>query len=406
MRAFKFFVNKIFLRKIVLCISVIFLMLFVNYTVFSSSRTLISSYQGSKQMQSMNPENSYVGMENVSDDEQDISEEKVQEVYKYLEKNCQYSMYHEGEMIHIPINNEITEIPITYINEEYYKLSNIELSKGKKLNFDFKFSKNTEIPVLVGNELAKDYPIGSKIKIKTGSFDKKIVLKVSGVLKKDFCYTNNRLFCSQEYQNFSIIFPVNRSVIKNANLDLLENGLYNLIILNTNKESANKVSKVIKDKLNINIEFMSREQNKAFFDDYLYSAIRFIGIIVGIILLITMSISIWNVIVSVRLMKKDFTISLLTGLSYSKLRKILYSFYTLMFSADTMIVFLIIFFDRKRAWHEKNSYGCIYGVLGLADKDWMALLIVIVVDVIVGTILVESMMYKIKKIPISLGVLQ
>ena len=36
----------------------------------------------------------------------------------------------------------------------------------------------------------------------------------------------------------------------------------------------------------------------------------------------------------------------------------------------------------------------------------MALLIVIVVDVIVGTILVESMMYKIKKIPISLGVLQ
>lgn len=406
MKAFKFFVNKIFLRKIVLCISVMFLMLFVNYTIFSASRTMISSYQGVKQLQSLNPENSYVGMENVSSEETDSSKKKTLELYEYLDKNYKYSMYDDGEMVQIPTNKGMNEVPITYVNEEYYRLSNTEISKGKELKFNFDLSKNDEVPILIGNELAKDYPIGSKIKTTLGFGDKKFVLRVSGVLKKDFYYTNSRLYCSQEYHNFSIIFPVNRSVINNASFDLLENGLYNITILNTDRKSADKLSKEYKDKLNISMDFMSREQNKAFFDNYLYSAIRLVCIIVGIILLITISISIWNVIVSVRLMKKDFTISLLTGLSYSKLRKILYSFYTLMFCADTMIVFLIIFFDRKRAWHENNTYGCIYGVLGFADKDWMALLIVALIDALVGIILVECMMYKIKKIPISLGVLQ
>lgn len=47
-----------------------------------------------------------------------------------------------------------------------------------------------------------------------------------------------------------------------------------------------------------------------------------------------------------------------------------------------------------------------YGLFGLIGMDWLALLLVVASDVVIGMIVVESMLWKIKKVPISLGVLQ
>lgn len=47
-----------------------------------------------------------------------------------------------------------------------------------------------------------------------------------------------------------------------------------------------------------------------------------------------------------------------------------------------------------------------YGLFGLIGMDWFALFVVFLTDILIGKIIVESMMRKIQKIPISLGVLQ
>lgn len=69
---------------------------------------------------------------------------------------------------------------------------------------------------------------------------------------------------------------------------------------------------------------------------------------------------------------------------------------------------------KQNAYHS-NYYGCwlrkdatfaTYGLFGLIGMDWLALLLVVASDVVIGMIVVESMLWKIKKVPISLGVLQ
>lgn len=105
-------------------------------------------------------------------------------------------------------------------------------------------------------------------------------------------------------------------------------------------------------------------------------------------------------------MLKDFTINLLIGLSYSKLRKILYSYFGILLFINIIVIFLITAYNRYGAWLKKVTLFATYGLFGLIGIDWFALLVVILVDIIIAMIIVENMIRKIKRIPISLGVLQ
>ena len=63
-------------------------------------------------------------------------------------------------------------------------------------------------------------------------------------------------------------------------------------------------------------------------------------------------------------------------------------------------------FNRYGCWLRKDATFATYGLFGLIGMDWLALLLVVVSDIAIGIIVVESMLWKIKKVPISLGVLQ
>lgn len=298
------------------------------------------------------------------------------------------------------------EISFSYMNEEYYKLNQFELSKGTDLDFDYQFNKDKEIPILVGKGLNKTYPVGSTIKIEDPVLKKSMKLKVQGVLKQNAYHSNFYAPNSKNYYNFSVFLPVNEEFIKHANIDLQLNGLMDIVLLQTTKEKITNLSEVMQDNLGLKFNFFSQRENYDYFNEYYVHSLKIISIITVILIVIITCLSVWSALVSIRLMLKDFTINLLVGLSNSKLRKIFYGYFGILFFINLMVIFLITAYSRYGCWLRKDATFVTYGLLGLIGMDWFALLVVFLSDIIIGMIIVENMLRKIKKIPISLGVLQ
>lgn len=407
MKIFKFFITKIFLRKAILSISMFLLLFMANYTTFIATRSILSTLQGYQEIKCMDQEGIYIANldpeSNVDIDV--IGENGTQIVYDYLNSNFNYAFYTDGFMVNLP-NIDDMEVSLTYMNEGYYELNQFEISDGTDLDFDYQFDKDKEIPVLIGKGLSKTYPVGSTIKIEEPVLEQPAILKVQGILKQNACHSNFYALNSKNYYNFSIFMPVNEEFIKNANIDLQLNGLMDIAILQTTKEETVSLSQVMEDNLGLKFNFFSQEENFDYFNEYYLYSLKIISITTLILLVIITCLSVWNALVSIRLMLKDFTINLLVGLSYSRLRKIFYSYFGILFFINLIIIYFITAYNRYGAWLKKDSTFVTYGVFGLIGMDWLALLIVFLFDIIIGTIIVGSMLRKIKKIPISLGVLQ
>jgi len=408
MKIFKFFITKIFLRKAILSISIILLLFMANYTTFIATRSILSTFQGYQEIKCMNQEGIYIAnLDPDSDVDIDaIGENGTQIVYDYLNNNFNYAFYIDGFMVSLP-NIDDMEISLSYMNEEYYELNQFELSQGTDLDFDYQFDKDKEIPILIGKGLSKTYPVGSTIKIEDPVLEQPITLIVQGVLKQNAYHSNFYDLNLKKYYNFSIFLPVNAEFIKNANIDLQLNGLMDIVILQTTKEKTVDLSEVMQDNLGLKFNFFSQEENfDCFFNEYYLYSLIIMSITTLILLVIITCLSIWNALVSIRLMLRDFTINLLVGLSYSKLRKIFYSYFGILFFINLIVIFSITAYNRYECWLRKDATFATYGFFGLIGMDWFALLVVFLSDIIIGKIIVENMLRKIKKIPISLGVLQ
>lgn len=407
MKIFKFFITKIFLRKAILSISIILLLFMANYTTFIATRSILSTFQGYQEIKCMNQEGIYIAnLDPDSDVDIDaIGENGTQIVYDYLNNNFNYAFYTDGFMVSLP-NIDDMEISLSYMNEEYYELNQFELSQGTDLDFDYQFDKDKEIPILIGKGLSKTYPVGSTIKIEDPVLEQPITLIVQGVLKQNAYHSNFYALNSKNYYNFSIFLPVNAEFIKNANIDLQLNGLMDIVILQTTKEKTVDLSEVMQDNLGLKFNFFSQEENFDYFKEYYLYSLKIMSITTLILLVIITCLSIWNALVSIRLMLRDFTINLLVGLSYSKLRKIFYSYFGILFFINLIVIFSITAYNRYECWLRKDATFATYGFFGLIGMDWFALLVVFLSDIIIGKIIVENMLRKIKKIPISLGVLQ
>lgn len=405
MKIFKFIVCKIFLRKAILGISMILLLCMANYTTFTATRSILSTYQGYQETKYINQNGVYIA--NLDPDsyiDMDvITKDRTQVVYEYLNNNFNYAFYTDGFVVTIP-NIDNMEISLSYINEEYYKLNQFELSQGENLDFDYQLDK--EIPVLIGKGLSKTYPVGSTIKIEESVLGRPITLKVQGVLKQNAYHSNYYALNSKTYYNFSILVPVNEEFINNANIDLQLNGLMDLTILDTTKEKIINLSEIIKENLGLKFNFFSQKENYDYFNEYYIHSLKIIAITTLILLIVITCISIWNALVSVRLMLKDFTINFLVGLSYSKLRKIFYSYFGILSCINLTVIFIFTAFNRYGCWLRKDASFATYGLFGLIGIDWLALFVVILSDIIIGIVIIENMLRKIKKVPISLGVLQ
>ncbi|MDQ0185480.1 peptide ABC transporter permease [Cytobacillus kochii] len=406
MRILRFFILKIFLKRPLLVLGMITLLLLANYLSFTTVRSVISTFQGYEEMEKLNQEGTIIA--NLDpDSEADFNRIKIedtQKVYEYLNNNYTYALRVDGFVTLLP-NEHQMEVPFNYIDEEAYKINQLELSQGDHLNFNYKFNKD-DIPVLIGAGLAKTYPVGSNIEITDPVTQQLVNLKVQGVLKKNAQSSNFYAPNSKNYHNFSIFLPINEEFIQNAGLDLHVNGLMDLILLNSTKEEAMNLRENIKENLGLEFNFFNQQENFEFFEDYYLNSLIIICTITLILTIIIVGLAIWNNLVSVRLMIRDFTINLLVGLSYSKLRAIFYSYFGMLFSIILVIVSVITAYNRYGSWLRNDSTFATYGILGLISMDWMALLIVLFIDVIIAFVIVELTIKKIKSIPISVGVLQ
>ncbi len=407
MKLFKFFVSKIFLRRIIPGISIILLICLSNYITFTAARTVFSTYQGSQETKELNQDGNYIANldPNSTVDFGAIDADKTKEVYDYLSSNFDYAFYVDGFMVSIPNHDDI-EISLCYMNKSYYQLNQFRLSQGTDLTFDYHFDENDEIPVLIGKGLSKTYPVGSTIDLEDPALGQKITLRVQGVLEQNAYHSNYYTLNSKSYYNFSIILPVNEEFLDHANLDLRVNGLMDIVILQTTEEKISDLRTVIQDTLGLKLNFFGQQDNNEYFYEYYFHSLKIVAVTSVILLLLITGLSVWNALVGIRLMLKDLTINLLVGLSYSKLRKMFYSYFGILFLINLVIVFAITAFNRYGCWLRKDTTFVTYGLFGLISIDWLSLLAVVFTDIIIGVIVVECMLWRIKKVPISLGVLQ
>lgn len=405
MKIFKFIVSKIFMRKAVLGVSIMLLLLMADYITFTAARSILSTFQGYQETKYVNQEGVYIA--NLDPDSHvDMSivdENGIQAVYDYLNSNFKYAFYTDGFIVSVP-NSDDMEISFGYMNEQYYRLNGFELSQGTDLDFDYQLEG--EIPVLIGKGLSKTYPVGSTIEMEASVLGRPLTLKVQGVLKQNAYRSNYYALNSKTYYNFSILFPVNEEFVNHASMDIQFNGLMDITLLDASKGKIADLSEVIKDNLGLRFNFLSQKENYDYFNEYYLHSLKIIFIATIVLLVVITCLSVWNALVSVRLMLKDFTINLLVGLSYPKLKKIFYGYWGLVSLIDIVLIFIFTAFNRYGCWLRKDATFATYGLFGLIGMDWLALVLVAVSDMVIGIIVVESMLRKIKNIPISLGVLQ
>ncbi len=406
MRILHFFITRIFLKRWILVLGMILLLFLANYLSFSATRSIISTAQGYQEIETFNREGNYIANldpESEADfDRIDIKE--TRKLYDYLNNNHTYALQADGFTTSLE-NEHDMEVSFNYINEEAYQLNQFKLAQGDQLNFDYQF-KQDDIPVLIGGGLASTYPVGSKIEITDPVTQQAVDLKVQGVLEKNTHRSNFYAPNSKNYYNFSVIVPVNEPFIQNAGLDLHLNGLMDIVLLDSTKEEATKLNEQIQNNLGLDFNFFSQQENFKYFEDYYVSSLKMVSAITLVLLVVIVCLATWNTLISVRLMIKDFTVNLLVGLSYSKLRTIFYSYFAILFSINLVILFAITAFNRYGFWMRKDSIFATYGVFGLISMDWIAFLGVLLIDVIIGVMIVELALKKIKGIPISVGVLQ
>ena len=407
MKLFKFFVSKIFLRRIVPAIGIILLICLSNYTTFIAARTVFSTYQGYQETRALNQDGNYIANLDPNNpvDFGAIDADKTKAVYDYLSSNFDYAFYVDGFMVSIP-NRDDMEISLCYMNEAYYQLSQFHLSQGTGLTFDSHFDGNNEIPILIGKGLSKTYPVGSTIDLVVPALGQEITLRVQGVLEQNAYHSNYYTLNSKSYYNFSIILPVNEEFLDHATLDLRVNGLMNIVILQTTEDKISDLRAFIQDTLGMKLNFFSQQDNYEYFNEYYFHSLKIVAVTSVILLLLITCLSVWNALVGIRLMLKDLTINLLVGLSYSKLRKMFYSYFGILFLINLVIVFAITAFNRYGCWLRKDTTFATYGLFGLIGIDWLSLLAVVFTDIVIGVVVVECMLWRIKKVPISLGVLQ
>lgn len=405
MKIFKFIVSRLFLRKAIPSIAVMLLLLMANYITFTAARSFLSTFQGYRETKYANQEGVYIAnLDPDSPIDMDmINENGTQAVYDYLNSSFKYAFYTDGFIVSVP-NNDDMEISLGYMNEQYYHLNEFELSQGTDLDFDYQL--DGEIPVLIGKGLSKTYPVGATIEMEESVLGQPLTLKVRGVLKQNAYHSNFYALNSKTYYNFSILFPANEEFINHANIDIQFNGLMDMILLETSKEKIESLRAVIKDHLGLKFNFFNKEENYDYFNEYYLHSLKIIFITTVILLIVITCLSVWNALVSVRLMLKDFTIHLLVGLSYARLKRIFYGYFGMLSFVNTALIFIFTAFNRYGCWLRKEASFVTYGLFGLIGIDWLTLLLVIVSDIAIGIIVVESMLWKIKKVPISLGVLQ
>ncbi|MFW0110679.1 hypothetical protein ACN081_08170 [Rothia sp. P13129] len=338
-------------------------------------------------------------------DPEKISSTNMNDIYNYISSNYNYAFFIDGLITNLT-NKQDIEVSATYINKKYNEINKFPLYEGNDLSFADTIEEDTEIPILVGFGLSKEYPLGTHLKIYDPALERNINIKVVGIMKPNVSHSNYYALDSKQYYNFSIVIPVNDSYINQANTAFKLNGLMDLILTETNEQKISSLKKYIHNKINVSFNYYSQQENIDFYNEYFYSSMKFIVYITGALVAIITLLLLWSSISSARAMIRDFTINLLVGLSYKKLRNLLYLYHIGVSTITLVAIFLSTAYSRQNFWINKESSFVTYGFLGLIEMDWTGIFTVFIFNIFITIITVNIILRKIQKIPISVGVIE
>lgn len=408
MKVFRFFLTKVFLRKFLLTLGIVALLFLTDYISFMAARSILSSLDGQREMAPLSQPGTFIQNDDPSDNTQltESGRKELKRTYRYLNTHYLYAFYTDGVVVSVPTKNHI-EVTASYMNETYVKIHPFPLSQGKGLSFDYHLGQNPRIPVVVGYGIGKEYPIGSQIRVTDPGLDRPVTYVVRGILAKNVSHSNMYALNLKTYANFSILVPVTNAYCDQTSTSstVLENALMNIIYLKTNQADVTKATNYIRHHLGFRFNIYSGQDNATDFGTELQSLVIPVCLIGLAIIVVTTFLAVWNCLAGIRLMIREFTLNLLVGLSYRRLRRVFSAYYALIFLLNEVILFAIMAIARCGSWRKGEGSLVTYGFCGLIGLDWLSLLIVLVINAVIGTVIVETSLWRIKKIPISVGVL-
>ncbi|QPK81768.1 peptide ABC transporter permease [Schaalia sp. ZJ405] len=408
MKTFRFFVTRIFLRKPVLAVVVLVLILATDYIAFMVTRTLASTSEGLEEVQHFNLPGIYIA--NLDPDSPfnpgQMSEKSLQDVYDRIQEKHTFGLFTDGYIADVK-NRQGVDVPVAYMNQTYSEINGFTVAEGTGISFDYDLDKSNTIPVLVGKGLADDYPLNTKFSVVDPGLNREVTYVVTGILTQNSSHSHLYVLDSKQYYNFSIIVPVTEQFIQQAHGAFKINGLMDLMLLDTSRPGASELGAYIEEKINLKFNFSSQQDNIDFYHEYFYSSMVFLMGVSLILVIVIIFLAVWGSLAAVRVMLPDFTINLLVGLSYEKFQRLLVAYYALLSLFALSALFAMVSYSRHDSWSTKVAFHITYGPAGgLIQMDWIALLAAFLANVLLVAIVVQSIVWRIKRVPISIGVLQ
>lgn len=201
--------------------------------------------------------------------------------------------------------------------------------------------------------------------------------------------------------------PVTDSFLEQADTAFKINGLMDLILTDTTRPKVQELGSYIEDKIALKLNFFSQQENIDFYNQYFGSSAVFLSVISTVLLLVIVLLAVWSSLASVRVMVREFTINLLVGLSHRRFRRLLLGYYGLLSSAAVLAVFMMVIVSRRATLECKEAALMTYGIVGgLMEMDWIALAAAALANLILVFIVSQCAVWRIRRVPISVGVLQ
>lgn len=408
LKLFRFFSTRVFLKKPILIVATILLMILASCMPFMCVRSVVSLAQGIREFSSFDREGTYVmDLDDASFDTfRQYTDESAQRVFDRLDEQYEYAVFVDGFLADLP-NSHNRNIAVAYMNENWNEFNRLPTSAGGDLNFDYKLTDATTIPVLVGKGLADDYPLGSTFVMRDPALVRDMHYEVRGVLADNAAHSNLKALDSKTYYNFSIIVPVNRAFLKAENNALRIDLLFDLVLLNAKRSDVTRLEDYAGQVTPGPLRFSSYQDLKNDLNQYYMPSMRSLIAACAAFIVLLVIVAVWSSLAGIRTMMREYTVNILVGLSYQKLRNLLFAHYMMLGLIAWAAVTALTIAMRQIAWTMNDPLAMTLGWSGgLIPMDWIGLYSSFVIMAAIAALLAQVVTWRVKRIPISIGVLQ
>lgn len=393
-------------KRPIVVLSILAVMVLINILVITAGRGLITSYEGRAQFANLQQKGIYTLNPDPSTDMSAINDDPlvVDEVVNELIAKKDFAM-----SVGMELPRGTKKLPggtrVQYVNEGYLDLVPLDLVSGTDAYYTDKFAPGSEIPVIVGYGLESSFPFGTTWEVVDPATGKKVAYKVTGILKKDYSVSNLYSLDSKIYHNHSVVVPVTDDFLSVASTDFKVNALFETILLGETSDSAQEFARFVTKRTNMKMNVLTQQENVQDFYEHLWSALRAISGIVFICLLLLVPIVLWMSSQFVKLTIKAITINLLVGMSYRQLDRLILSGFMVISVVSVIFTALYLIVGRMGNRTDPSSDLYTYGIFGLLPMDWIALLVATGFNLLVSIALCSLVSFRVRRVPISIGVL-